>query len=98
MLKSLKEKVLSLFNQQNIQTLEGCHSFVCVLGSSVVLNCGATGNPRPSIVWNKRNRDMAGLEHTIRHICHEIEELKDKRRFNPTLHRGWDTMYPPLQL
>ena len=76
----------------------GCHSFVCVLGSSVVLNCGATGNPRPSIVWNKRNRDMAGLEHTIRHFCHEIEELKDKRRFNPTLHGGIQCIPPPPTL
>ena len=35
-------------------------------GSSVVLHCGARGNPQPSIIWTKKNRDLAGLDHSIR--------------------------------
>jgi len=62
--KWITHKVLVLQKPQ-IVTSSSHANLTVIRGSSVVLNCGATGNPRPSIVWNKRNRDMAGLEHTI---------------------------------
>ena len=34
-------------------------------GSSVDLACAASGNPPPTIVWTKRNRDLAGLQHRL---------------------------------
>ena len=32
----------------------------------MALHCGARGNPPPSIIWTKKNRDLAGLDHSVR--------------------------------
>lgn len=63
--KSLVHRLVVL-QKPRISTSANQHNLTVIKGSSVVLRCSATGNPRPSIIWTKRNRDLAGLDHRLR--------------------------------
>ena len=63
--KSITHKLLVL-QRPKIFTSSSQHNLTVIKGSSVVLNCAASGNPEPIIVWTKRNRDLAGLDHRLR--------------------------------
>eukprot|EP00090_Calanus_glacialis_P006877 TRINITY_DN15378_c0_g1_i1.p1 TRINITY_DN15378_c0_g1~~TRINITY_DN15378_c0_g1_i1.p1 ORF type:complete len:468 (-),score=49.34 TRINITY_DN15378_c0_g1_i1:75-1478(-) len=62
--KSITHKLLVL-QRPKIFTSSSQHNLTVIKGSSVVLNCAASGNPEPIIVWTKRNRDLAGLDHRL---------------------------------
>lgn len=62
--KSITHKLLVL-QKPRIFTSSSQHNLTVIKGSSVVLNCAASGNPEPIIVWTKRNRDLAGLDHRL---------------------------------
>jgi len=62
--KSITHKLLVLLRPK-IFTSSSQHNLTVIKGSSVVLNCAASGNPAPIIVWTKRNRDLAGLDHRL---------------------------------
>lgn len=62
--KSVVHKIVVLQRPQ-IETSSSQHNLTVIKGSSVELNCAASGNPSPSIVWTKRNRDLGGLKHRL---------------------------------
>ena len=63
--KSIQHTLLVL-QRPKIVTSSSHHNLTVIKGSSVVLNCAASGNPSPKILWTKQNRDLAGLDHTLR--------------------------------
>jgi len=62
--KSITHKLLVL-QSPKISTSASQHNLTVIKGSSVALSCAASGNPEPIIVWSKRNRDLAGLDHRL---------------------------------
>jgi len=51
-----KPQIVTSHDQANLTVIKG---------SSLTLKCEATGNPRPSIIWSKHNRDLEGVEHRL---------------------------------
>jgi len=62
--KSIAHKIVVL-QRPEIKTSSSQHNLTVIKGSSVDLACAASGNPPPTIVWTKRNRDLAGLQHRL---------------------------------
>ena len=63
--KSITHKLLVL-QRPTISTSYSHHNLSVIKGSSVVLDCAASGNPPPIILWTKQHTDLAGLEHSLR--------------------------------
>jgi len=62
--KSITHKLLVL-QRPTISTSYSHHNLTVIKGSSVVLDCAASGNPPPIILWTKQHTDLAGLEHSL---------------------------------
>ena len=63
--KSITHKLLVL-QRPTISTSYSHHNLSVIKGSSVVLDCAASGNPPPIILWTKQHTDLAGLDHSLR--------------------------------
>ena len=63
--KSITHKLLVL-QRPTISTSYSHHNLTVIKGSSVVLDCAASGNPPPIKLWTKQHTDLAGLEHSLR--------------------------------
>jgi hypothetical protein len=63
--KSITHKLL-LLQRPKIFTTSSQHNLTVIKGSSVVLNCSASGKSELLLVWTKRGRDLAGLDHRLR--------------------------------
>lgn len=62
--KWITHKVIVL-QSPKIVTSHSQANLTVIKGSSVTLNCGASGNPQPSLVWSKHNSDLQGVEHRL---------------------------------
>jgi len=56
---------LTILQSPTIFTSSSQANLTVIKGSTVVLNCGASGNPEPAIRWSRRNRNLAGLDHNL---------------------------------
>ena len=63
--KSITHKLLVL-QRPKISMSYSHHKLKVIKGSSVVLDCAASGNPPPIILWTKQHTDLAGLDHSLR--------------------------------
>jgi len=62
--KSITHKLLVL-QRPTISMSHSHHNLKVIKGSSVVLDCAASGNPPPIILWTKQHTDLAGLDHSL---------------------------------